>query len=81
MGRGVAAAVGEENESWEEESQRQSEDEPETLVGVERRSGGIVCARRVPVAMCAQACRFVRAPEPDVAGGAPRVRAHSRDIS
>ena len=35
------------NESWEEESQRQSEDEPETLVGVERRSGGIVCARRV----------------------------------
>ena len=68
MGRGVAAAVGEENESWEEESQRQSEDEPETLVGVERRSGGIVCARRVPVAMCAQACRFVRA--------WPGVRAH-----
>ena len=62
MGRGVAAAVGEENESWEEESQRQSGDEPGTLLGVERRSGGIVCARRAPVAMvCVQACRFVRA--------------------
>ena len=71
MGRGVAAAVGEENESWEEESQRQSEDEPETLVGVERRSGGIVCARRVPVAMCAQACRVLCARAgARVAGGA-----------